>query len=519
MLKPDCILLYGDHGYPLSKYAGTFRISTELRNHGYNVQCIDISAFDKFDDSLKELIDNLISPKTLWLGISTTFLHHFMGYPYFKTIKNKENTHAKTPNIDSDLKKFVKYIKDKNPNIQLITGGSRKFMIEEYGFKIFSFYSDKEIVEFTNWCKGVNSTPSLSFYTNNIPGSEYQNFTESKIIYHENDIVNPNTVLPIEISRGCIFKCKFCSFPMNGKSKGDWIKTSRPLLDEFRKNYEYFGVTDYIFSDDTYNDSEAKVKSLYDDVYSKLDFKINFTTYIRLDLLMRFPDTLDYLKESGLVSALFGIETINKESGVAIGKGLDPKTQFEFVKEIKKNQFKNILTHSGFIIGLPKDRPTEMSLLEEFLFSDDNQLDHVSVDPLFLMPPISASDDRKNYSTFDIEHEKYGYKCWETDSAMFRNGIKWRNDIIKMTFDQASAFSAKITQKINESDKFKYAGFAFAYFKSLGIPAEDLMTLSKRQINQKYNLKQIILDKKAVYKSTLRDIVLGNRLNITGLVR
>jgi radical SAM superfamily enzyme YgiQ (UPF0313 family) len=29
-------------------------------------------------------------------------------------------------------------------------------------------------------------------------------------------------VLPIEIARGCIFKCKFCSYPLNGKQNLDF---------------------------------------------------------------------------------------------------------------------------------------------------------------------------------------------------------------------------------------------------------------------------------------------------------
>jgi threonyl-tRNA synthetase len=40
----------------------------------------------------------------------------------------------------------------------------------------------------------------------------------------------------------------------------------------------------------------------------KLDFKLNFTTYLRLDLIMRFPDTVEYLKESGLKSAICALD-------------------------------------------------------------------------------------------------------------------------------------------------------------------------------------------------------------------
>lgn len=502
--SPNCILLYGNHSLPITKYAGTFRVATELRKHGYNVQTIDVTPFNGFDCDLQSILDKLITDQTIWIGISTTFLFHIMGYPFFKTYKARDVKHTQNPNIDNNLLEFVNFIKKKNSNIKLITGGSRKFMIENYGFKVFSFYNDKEIIEFTDWCTGKNKRPNLSFYSNSIQGSEFADFNSSQILFQDNDIIMKGETLPMEISRGCIFKCKFCSFPMNGKTKGEWVKHSDTLLDEFKKNYEVHGVTDYIFSDDTYNDSEYKVKSLYDDVYSKLDFKISFTTYIRLDLMLRCPDTVDYLQESGLISALFGIETINKRSGVAIGKGLDPKIQFEFVKEIKQNQFKNIMTHSGIIVGLPKDRPDELERIEEFIFSDKNQLDHVMIDPLYLTPNNADSAGHRNfYSTFDLEYEQYGYKCYNQFEGSAMTEIRWKNDSINMTFDKALSFSNKMNERIMNSDKFKFGGFGFPYFKSLGIPVDDLMTLSKRQILLKYNIKNLSEHKKQTYKQLL----------------
>lgn len=505
MQKIDCILLYGNHGLPISKYAGTFRVATELRNHGYSVQSIDITPFNGFDYDFKQILDKLISKDTLWIGISTTFLYHIMGYPFFRTVKGKEHAHIKNPNLDQNIIEFVNYVKGKNPNIKLIAGGSRKFMIESYGFKIFSFYTDREIIEFTDWCNGTNKKPNLEFYGSHIQGTEYVDFNNSQIIFDESDIIDSNDTLPIEISRGCIFKCKFCSFPMNGKSKGEWIKKSSVLLDEFKRNYEHYGVTNYIYSDDTYNDSIDKVKMLYDDVYSKLNFKINFTTYIRLDLMIRYPEMADYLSKSGLVSALFGIETINKESGVAIGKGLDPLLQFEYVKELKEKQFKDIMTHSGIIIGLPKNRPNEMELLEEFIFSDDNHLDHIVVDPLYLTPNRKEFVGHRNfYSAFDNEFESYGYECYIDTSGTASTEVKWKNDSINMTFDSALKFANRINQKIlTDSDKFKFGGFAFPYYMSLGIPKEDLLSLSKRQISTKYNIKQLKDERKQLYKQLL----------------
>jgi radical SAM superfamily enzyme YgiQ (UPF0313 family) len=220
--------------------------------------------------------------------------------------------------------------------------------------------------------------------------------------------------------------------------------------------------------------------------------------------MLKFPDTVNYLKESGLTSALFGIETINHESGKAIGKGIDPKIQFQFLRELKNNQFKNIQTHSGFIIGLPKDRFDEMERLEEFLFSNDNYLDHVTVEPLFITPKDIMHTTKPYYSEFDLEYAKYGYECYEEIENSSFNEVRWKNPNLGFDFDKAFAFSRKINAKIDtESDKFKYGGFAFPYMQSAGVTTADLMTLSKRQIRQKYNLSNILNSRRHDYRQKL----------------
>jgi radical SAM superfamily enzyme YgiQ (UPF0313 family) len=340
-----------------------------------------------------------------------------------------------------------------------------------------------------------------------IEGSEYKEFASSQILFKPEDIIDASDALPIEISRGCIFKCKFCSFPLNGKKKGEWIKHSNILLDEFNRNYELHGVTDYVFSDDTYNDSDEKIKRLYDDVYSKLNFKLNFTTYLRLDLLMRFSDSAEYLKQSGLKSAVFGIETLNHESGKAIGKGVDPMLQFDFIKQLKNTHFKDILTFSGFIIGLPKDSNDDMDRMEEFLFSDKNMLDDFTVEPLYITPHELKNEIKTSYSEFDLEYEKYGYECYEQFENSAYTETRWKNHITNMTFDECFAFSKKINERVKKSDKFKFGGFGYPCYKSIGISSDDLINLSKLEISCKYKIMDLWRNKRITYRTQLLKFV------------
>jgi radical SAM superfamily enzyme len=509
-LKADCILLYGNNLIPTSKYAGTFRIATELRNHGYTVQCIDLTAYKTLDKEFLEVLDLVIGDNTLWIGLSTTFMYHVFGYPYYKSQSSFDKKYAQKPEISRGVKFFVDFVKKRNPNVKLVAGGSRRFMLDKFGFKIFRMNSDTEIIEYTDYLAKKTSRLRLDFLNSVIDGSEFKDFPKSQILFQKNDIIDPIETLPIEVSRGCIFKCKFCSFPLNGKKKGEWVKHSNILLDEFNRNYELHGVTDYAFSDDTYNDSEEKVKRLHDDVFSKLDFKLNFTTYLRLDLMMRFPDTVEYLKESGLKSAIFGIETLNHDSGKAIGKGVDPKKQFQFIEEIKKTHFKDILTYSGFIMGLPNDTVDDMSSMEEFLFSDKNKLDDFIVEPLYITPSHIEGSTRTSYSEFDLEYEKYGYECYEQIEDSAYTEIRWKNHITGMSFDESFAFSKRLNEKNHKSNKYKIGGFGYAWFRGIGVKSEDLMALSRTEIYQKYNIQLLLENKKHQYRSQLLTVLKGN---------
>lgn len=503
----NCILFYGDTLLPGLKSAGAFRIATVLRNKGYTVKTVDASSYrtpEGFEE-MKFVIKDFIGPETFWVGFSTTFLYSIVGYPFARTPESFEKRWPKKPDIH--LNNFIKYIRDINPDIEFIAGGSRRFLLEDYGFKIFRGYNDTEIVTFTDWCADKKkSTLDLDVKGPEIFGKEYKDFFSSVIEYKKEDVITPIDTLPIEISRGCIFKCKFCSFPLNGKSKGDWIKHSSVLRYELTRNYEQFGVNTYIFSDDTYNDSLDKLKLLYDEVFSKLPFQLDFTAYIRLDLLVRFPEMVTYLAQSGLKSALFGIETINHASGKSIGKGLDPMVQFQFIEEIKKNEWKDILTYSGFMLGLPHDTHEDLDKFEEFIFSDKNKLDTVKVDPMYLHPPKYKHLNRIYYSEFDHEYEKYGYECYEQIDADPWTEVRWRNNITGMNFDDTYARAKSIEWRASKSPKFKVGGFMYSYYKSLGVPSEDLLTLSNPEIEKKYDFERLKQLKIQNYKMQFKDL-------------
>jgi hypothetical protein len=452
---------------PLQKHGGVFRIASELRKHDYSVMCLDMGAFERVSklDQIAEILSNVVTETTLWVGFSTSFFDKIFGLNF----RSKRETSPK-------LEAFLAFIRTLNPDIKIIAGGSRYFPLERHGVTIFKGYSDKEIVDFTKWCS-TKKLSNLEFTTSLVQGTEFKEFSSSQIRYVKEDLVQSLDAPPIEISRGCIFKCKFCAFPLNGKTKGDWVKHGEILLDELNYNYDKFGITHYTFTDDTYNDSLDKLKYLHDTVFSKLKFQIHFSSYLRLDLLMRFPESIEYLKASGLRSAMFGIETINHQSAKAIGKGVEPYTQLEYIRELKQNAFKDILISSGFILGLPYDTFDTLQEFDEFLSSDRNYLDSWHISALGLTPPNRFNNTF--YSEFDLTYEKYGYEV---------DDFGWFNKNTGLSYAHCYQIAETIMEKSKKHPKCKFAGFSYNYVRRLGIPESDIITLSRTELESKYNL-------------------------------
>ena len=71
------------------RYAGTYRIATELRDNGFSVQVIEY--FTRWTtEELKSAIKRFITEETLMVGISTTFLQNEILRDRTETVPLKE---------------------------------------------------------------------------------------------------------------------------------------------------------------------------------------------------------------------------------------------------------------------------------------------------------------------------------------------------------------------------------------------------------------------------------------------
>lgn len=465
----------------MSKTMGPYKIAHELRKAGFEVAVIHHLHVFEYNE-LKTILSQLITSHTLFVGFST----HFYQNTHNPVIATDGGTHfnAKVlgslvphgPQYNEDFKNFIKSL---NPTCKLVIGGpdaTDAEYLKHYDYAVTG-YADRSVV---NLAQHLHSGVALEKSYRSIFGftvitdsmAQGYNFVGTAMKYADHDCILPGETLPIEISRGCIFKCKFCSYPLNGKKKLDYIKHENILREEFVDNWKRFGITRYIFSDDTFNDSTEKIEMIYR-ISKSLPFKLEYWAYIRLDLLGAHLETTDHLFDSGLRGCFFGIESLNPRTAKAVGKGSSKKKLFETLKYIKSKWGNQIMLHGSFIFGLPYESVESLQQTTDLLLSGNSPFDSFNGYALHLTLPRASGFD----SELDQNYEKYGYK----KLGIRGNRINWENE--HLNFDQALEMADYLNTKGQENRSRKLNGMGSFSIASLGLDLDFSLNVPIADIN------------------------------------
>jgi len=482
--KPNCII-FADYTDVLSliKTVGPYRVASELRTAGFEVLVINHLHVFTIDE-LKYILKNTISEHTLFVGFNNFY------YSDLSKVMKQDNGSVSIgiippgsllPHGKHFNKEIRDLIKQTNPSCQLVLGGPIAYDNEDN--TIFDYivvgYAENSIINLAHHLLDSTIKLEKSHYSVHGPiivndsKAEGYDFPNCEINYVEHDGILPGETLVIEIARGCIFKCAFCSYPLNGKKKMDFIRSSEKILKELNYNYAKFGTTRYIFSDDTFNDSVEKCRMIYE-VSKQLPFKLEWWAYLRLDLLRAHPETIDLLFESGLRSAFFGIETLAPETAKIIGKGGNQESLFAVVRKIKEKYGNSVNLHGSFIFGLPNETFESMEQTADFLLSDDNPLDTWHARPL-IIKPVNKNYSNDFLSAIDRDFAKFGYvnlgeeqqggtgKSRTSDIFFATSGsMLWRNQ--HTDYYAVDAFSKKVrTMQLQKNRATVFGTNSFAW--------------------------------------------------------
>ncbi len=151
-------------------------------------------------------------------------------------------------------------------------------------------------------------------------------------------------------SRGCPYKCIFCSGP---RLFGRRVRFRDPMLvvDEIEQIHKVFGFNRLNIVDDTFTLNHRHAHAVCDEIMRR-NLKIEWTVFARADTVT--TDILKKMKQAGCSWLLYGAESASPEILKTIKKGTTPD---DIRRGTKLATEAGIGVFNSFIFGLPGESP------------------------------------------------------------------------------------------------------------------------------------------------------------------
>lgn len=471
---------------------GPYSLASTLRQEGYTVEIIDFISAYGYDDFCS-LCDKYLNENTKLVGISTTWISAPGKFTTdLKSSYNKKKMQSNQMFFDPELhseyydsfswgltakshQRFIEKIRQSAPNAKVVLGGARAVDFDDnvsYDHVVLG-YAENELIDL------LSKDKLYPYIVNHDVKGEIGKFKfhQSQTLYTPNDFLMEDETIAIEIGRGCVFKCKYCSFPLIGKKKLSYMKDLDLLRDEFIRNWEEHRINRYIISDDTFNDNTEKLEILAD-LVETLPFKPDFWCFARLDILAVKFEQAELMKRIGLREVQFGVESFNPKSAAAVGKGMGADKKKETLYKLKELWKDDVHIKCSFIIGLPYETTASLKESFEWLSRDDCPIDMVGVNPFFLFKPDEKQHLRWT-SELDLKYTDYGYHF---EGAKHVFDWKKNDDTDIVSFDQCVEITEQWKSVLDNRSRGLTDVFYYVNCKDLGMSFEEMF--SKRYISE-----------------------------------
>jgi hypothetical protein len=367
-----------------ARTAGVYRIAHILRQSGWDVEVIDFAMSWSLPE-LQTLCRNRVKPNTKFFGFSHMF-----------------STWSDT------LENFIVWSRVTYPELKYISGSSVNPMFKSKQIDYYvQGYGETAILSLLKYLFSNGERPRFWLnhgkrIINAIADYPAYPMRELDIEYERRDFIEPYEWLSVEFSRGCMFSCDFCNFPLIGL-KGDMTRSADNFDLEMKRNYDTWGVSNYITVDETFNDRTEKIQK-FADVVEKLKFDTFFTGFVRADLMISRKGEVEDLARMNFRGHYYGIESFNHASAKSVGKGMNPERVKQGLIDIRK-YFESTGHYRGtisLIVGLPHETEDTLTQTRDWLLENWKSQSMLA---WVLSIPKSELEIKSKFS----DYTKYGY--------------------------------------------------------------------------------------------------------------
>jgi radical SAM superfamily enzyme YgiQ (UPF0313 family) len=240
----------------------------------------------------------------------------------------------------------------------------------------------------------------------------------------------------IDMSRGCPFRCTFCTII---SVQGRVMRSRHPgrVLEQIRANArpsdeQQRPITHYFFTDDNFSRNPQWEAILDGLIALRTTEGISIVFMMQVDIAAwRLPRFIDKAARAGCVQVFIGMESIREDNLQSVGKRQNRVDGYRAA--IAAWHRAGIVCHVGYIIGFPHDTYDRV-MADVRALRDDLLVDQAS---FFLLTPLPGSQDHTtavaagvpletDYNTFDSFHVTQPHARMTDDEWLRAFGDAWR---------------------------------------------------------------------------------------------
>lgn len=229
-------------------------------------------------------------------------------------------------------------------------------------------------------------------------------------------------MLPYELSRGCAYRCSFCTRPFLNKSQTKSIQKIAHELKGLSKKYK---PDSFRFIADTFNTSRDYVEHFCEQLIEN-DVQIRWCATARLANLDE--KLLKKMRRAGCFRLTFGLESGSDRILKKMGKHINLKEAEEILAISHKTGIENNIC---IIVGYIHETMEDFRETTDFIVRNERHLGGISISQLSVSCGSSISQHPERYGVANLRPENFYSPIYHFDEI---DGLKYENKFRQQVF-------------------------------------------------------------------------------------
>jgi anaerobic magnesium-protoporphyrin IX monomethyl ester cyclase len=261
---------------------------------------------------------------------------------------------------------------------------------------------------------------------NNVPNLVARGSSKDQIVLNEMQYIDLNecplpkfsgsySIVPYESVRGCVFGCKFCSFPL-GSPKWRY-KSAEKICSDWTTYAQDYGAKIIDCKDSTFTVPPKRFNRLLE-LLPKVG--IGWYGYTRANV-MKNPEVVEKLEATHCRSLTIGFESMSEATLKYINKGVTPSQNYRASKLLYDS---GIALRSFFMVGFPGETPENYEKTHRFIVEE--------VEKRFALNVFLLVDEKMPIwnEAHIYEIEMYGDNTWKHIGMDYQTGVQLREQTL-----------------------------------------------------------------------------------------